>query len=47
MDYRREIDGLRALSVLPVILFYADFETFNGGFVGVVKPSHRVCCEHQ
>lgn len=35
MDYRREIDGLRALAVLPVILFHADFETFSGGFVGV------------
>lgn len=35
MDYRREIDGLRALAVLPVILFHAGFETFRGGFVGV------------
>jgi peptidoglycan/LPS O-acetylase OafA/YrhL len=35
MNYRREIDGLRALAVLPVILFHAGFETFRGGFVGV------------
>jgi peptidoglycan/LPS O-acetylase OafA/YrhL len=35
MDYRREIDGLRALALLPVILFHAGFETFSGGFVGV------------
>lgn len=35
MIYRREIDGLRALAVLPVILFHAGFETFSGGFVGV------------
>lgn len=35
MLYRREIDGLRALAVLPVILFHAGFETFSGGFVGV------------
>lgn len=35
MDYRREIDGLRAFAVLPVILFHAGFETFSGGFVGV------------
>jgi len=35
MEYRREIDGLRALAVLPVILFHAGFETFSGGFVGV------------
>jgi peptidoglycan/LPS O-acetylase OafA/YrhL len=35
MEYRREIDGLRALAVLPVILFHAGFTTFSGGFVGV------------
>jgi peptidoglycan/LPS O-acetylase OafA/YrhL len=35
MDYRREIDGLRAIAVLPVILFHAGFEMFSGGFVGV------------
>ncbi len=35
MDYRREIDGLRALAVLPVILFHAGFQSFRGGFVGV------------
>jgi peptidoglycan/LPS O-acetylase OafA/YrhL len=33
--YRREIDGLRALAVIPVILFHAGFEAFSGGFVGV------------
>ena len=35
MKYRREIDGLRALAVLPVILFHAGFQAFSGGFVGV------------
>lgn len=35
MKYRREIDGLRAIAVLPVILFHAGFKTFSGGFVGV------------
>jgi peptidoglycan/LPS O-acetylase OafA/YrhL len=35
MDYRKEIDGLRALAVIPVILFHAGFESFSGGFVGV------------
>lgn len=35
MDYRREIDGLRALAVVPVILFHAGFQTVGGGFVGV------------
>ena len=34
-DYKPYIDGLRALAVLPVIFFHADFKFFNGGFVGV------------
>lgn len=32
---RRDIDGLRALAVLPVVLFHFGFTTFSGGFVGV------------
>jgi peptidoglycan/LPS O-acetylase OafA/YrhL len=35
MEYRREIDGLRALAVIPIILFHAGFQIFSGGFVGV------------
>ena len=35
MKYRPEINGLRALAVVPVILFHAGFELFSGGFVGV------------
>jgi len=35
MQYRREIDGLRTIAVIPVILFHAGFEIFSGGFVGV------------
>ncbi|MDC1127416.1 acyltransferase family protein [Candidatus Pelagibacter sp.] len=35
MKHRLEIDGLRALAVVPVILFHAGFELFGGGFVGV------------
>ncbi|MDA9724439.1 acyltransferase [Gammaproteobacteria bacterium] len=35
MKYRPEIDGLRALAVVPVILFHAGFEWFGGGFIGV------------
>jgi len=35
MKYRPEIDGLRALAVLPVLFFHAGFESFAGGFVGV------------
>ncbi len=35
MQYRKEIDGLRALAIVPVIFFHADFTLFTGGFVGV------------
>lgn len=34
-QYRGEIDGLRALAVVSVILFHTGLETFSGGFVGV------------
>lgn len=33
--YRPEIDGLRALAVVPVILFHAGVELFSGGYLGV------------
>lgn len=35
LQYRPEIDGLRAFAVLPVVFFHAGFEVFRGGFVGV------------
>jgi peptidoglycan/LPS O-acetylase OafA/YrhL len=35
LHYRPEIDGLRAVAVLPVIFFHAGFSVFSGGFVGV------------
>ncbi|MGS0683029.1 acyltransferase family protein [Shewanella sp. 125m-7] len=35
MRYRAEVDGLRAVAVIPVILFHAGFSGFSGGFVGV------------
>lgn len=35
MQYRREVDGLRAVAVVPVMLFHAGFQEFGGGFVGV------------
>lgn len=35
LHYRPEIDGLRAMAVVPVILFHAGFGFFSGGFVGV------------
>jgi peptidoglycan/LPS O-acetylase OafA/YrhL len=35
MNFRPEIEGLRAFAVLPVIFFHAGFKTFSGGYVGV------------
>lgn len=35
MQYKKEIDGLRAIAVIAVIFFHAGFDLFSGGFVGV------------
>lgn len=35
MKYRAEIDGLRAVAIMPVIFFHAGFTLFSGGYVGV------------
>lgn len=35
MDYRKEIDGLRSIAVVPVIFFHAGFSLVAGGYVGV------------
>ncbi|MGB3556823.1 MAG: acyltransferase family protein [Jannaschia sp.] len=35
MRYRAEIDGIRAIAVVPVILFHAGFTAFSGGYIGV------------
>ena len=34
-SYRPEIDGLRAIAILPVVLFHTGFSQASGGFVGV------------
>lgn len=33
--YRPDIDGLRAIAVLAVVIFHLGFERFEGGFLGV------------
>src|SRR5262245_21890935 len=35
MVYRGEIDGLRAIAVLAVVLFHYGFPGLTGGYVGV------------
>ena len=35
IHYRSDIDGLRAISILPVILFHLGIPAFSGGYVGV------------
>jgi len=35
LSYRGEIDGLRAVAVLPVILFHSGLQWMPGGYVGV------------
>ncbi len=33
--YRKEIDGLRAFAIIPVVFFHSGLEIFNGGYIGV------------
>jgi len=33
--YRPDVDGLRAIAIVPVVLYHADVPWFGGGFVGV------------
>lgn len=35
ISYRSEIDGLRAIAVLPVVAFHAGMQGLSGGYVGV------------
>jgi peptidoglycan/LPS O-acetylase OafA/YrhL len=35
LRYRAEIDGLRTVAVIPVVLFHAGLSSFSGGYVGV------------
>lgn len=35
MNLRRDIEGLRALAVIPVVLFHFQSSWVSGGFVGV------------
>lgn len=35
MNFRSDINGLRALAVLPVLFFHAGLPLFSGGFLGV------------
>jgi peptidoglycan/LPS O-acetylase OafA/YrhL len=35
LKYRPEIDGLRALAIIPVVLFHAGADGFEGGYIGV------------
>jgi peptidoglycan/LPS O-acetylase OafA/YrhL len=35
LSYNKEIDGLRAIAVISIILFHLNLNTFGGGFVGV------------
>ena len=35
IKYRKDIDGLRGLAIIVVLLFHYKFDIFQGGFVGV------------
>ncbi len=35
MKYRAEIDGLRAVAILPVIWLHSGLPYISGGFIGV------------
>ena len=35
IGFRNDINGLRAIAVLAVVFYHADFEIFKGGWLGV------------
>jgi peptidoglycan/LPS O-acetylase OafA/YrhL len=35
LNYRKEIDGLRALALTFIVLYHANFQIFKGGYIGV------------
>ncbi|MGC6388422.1 acyltransferase family protein [Ewingella sp. S1.OA.A_B6] len=35
IKYRSDIDGLRAVAIIPVVFFHVGYEFFKGGYVGV------------
>ncbi len=43
LQYRKEIDGLRAIAVLSVILFHVKVSGYSGGYVGVDNFWQPLC----
>jgi len=35
IKYRKDINGLRAIAVISVVLYHAGYESFSGGWLGV------------
>ena len=37
IPYREDINGLRAVAVMSVVLYHAGFEFFKGGYLGLIS----------
>jgi peptidoglycan/LPS O-acetylase OafA/YrhL len=35
MDHRRDLEGLRGIAILSVVLYHLNASVFPGGFIGV------------